>query len=92
MHARLTLSIELFIIIFSLNKFLLATLLSWRLVVHGTREYPISPYSARIQLPSEPDRSSVSFYPSLYFDSSSSSKLSAHSFFLSIFLLTILFS
>ena len=79
-------------IIFSFVQSILATLLSWKLVVHGTREYPISPHSARIQLPSEPDRSSVSFYPSLYFDTSSSSGLPTHSFFLSIFLLTILFS
>ncbi|CAF3407738.1 unnamed protein product [Rotaria socialis] len=35
-----------------------ATLLSWKLIVHGTREDPISPRSTRIQSPFEPDRSS----------------------------------
>ncbi|CAF2921794.1 unnamed protein product [Rotaria sp. Silwood2] len=35
-----------------------ATLISWRLIVHGTREYPISPRSTYIQSAFEPDRSS----------------------------------
>ena len=49
----------------------LATLLSWRLVIHGTREYPLSARSARIQSPYESDRSSVSAHPSFSLYSSS---------------------
>ncbi|CAF4928359.1 unnamed protein product, partial [Rotaria sp. Silwood1] len=35
-----------------------ATLMSWKLIVHGTREYPISPRSTYIQSAYESDRSS----------------------------------
>jgi hypothetical protein len=57
--------------------FLLAVLMSWRLVVHGTRDYPISPRSSPATSPS-----SVSFNPFSFLFSSSTSIFSHHLIFI----------
>jgi hypothetical protein len=63
-----------------------AVLMSWRLVVHGTRDDPISPRTSP-----ETTRSSVSIHPFWFLFSSTSSLFSNRSIFTFVILFLILF-
>jgi hypothetical protein len=58
--------------------------MSWKLVVHGTRDYPISP-----RVSTETNPSAVSNHPLFFLFSSTSSNFSSQSIF--IFVLLFLF-